>query len=54
MTIQTYGVGDLPPEGPQNLLDGKFQIAFKIVGGPKKDYSIDPRAGRLEYTMVTR
>ena len=46
-------MGDLPPDGPQNLLDNKLQMTFKIVG-TKDAASIDPRAGRLEYQQTIR
>ena len=52
MQIQTYEVGDLPPDGPQYFLQNRLLISFKPIRF--ENHTIDPRAGRLEMKQMTK
>ena len=52
MTVQTYAVGEYPPEGKLDLLENKLQVSFVLMGFPGME--IDPRAGRLEFAYQSR
>ena len=52
MKIINYRKGEMPPEGPQNLLENKLALGFFVKGF--EGYEIDPRAGRLEFAYQIR